>query len=97
MYMNLKPKVPKEQLMAGFREAAPVFAKLDGLVWKIWLENEEEGILGGVYYFKDQASLDKYQASDMYKSGFEHPAFDVVTVKTFDIIEEFSKVTRAPI
>jgi len=42
MYMNLKPKVPKEQLMAGFREVAPVFAELDGLVWKIWLENEEE-------------------------------------------------------
>jgi hypothetical protein len=83
--------------MDDFRKAAPVFAAIDGLIWKIWIENDTDGTVGGFYYFKDQASLDAYQSSDMYKAGLNHPLFDLVASKTFNIIEDVSKVTRAPL
>jgi len=97
MQVDLTPKVPVSEIMGPFREAAPVYANVEGLVWKLWLVNQEKGTAGGIYYFKDQESLDKHLDSDLYKQMLAHPALEKVDVKIFDIIEEFSKVTRAPI
>jgi len=95
--MKLKPTVPYTEIMDAFRKDAPIFASIDGLHWKIWLENKEEGTVAGVYYFKNQASFDKFQAFDLESVGHAGGMFDVLSVEVFDIIEEFSKVTRAPL
>ena len=81
--------------MAAFEQAAPAFAAIKGLTWKIWLENKEDGTISGLYYFKDGADLEEYKSSDMYKQV--PPIFEVISSKTYDLLEDFSKVTRAPI
>ncbi len=95
MQLILKSKVPRADVMAAFEQAAPAFAAIKGLTWKIWLENEEDGTISGLYYFKDGADLEAYKASDMYKQV--PPIFEVLSSTTYDILEDLSKVTRAPI
>jgi hypothetical protein len=97
LQINITPNVPLSQLMEPFNQVAPVFAAVPGLVWKIWSANEETGIAAGIYYFKDQTSLDTHLGSDLHKGLFANPAFEKIEVKTFDVLEELSKVTRAPI
>ena len=74
-----------------------MFASVKELTWKIWIENEEEGTVGGLYYFKDDADFREYKTSDLYKGTAVHPAWDLVSVKTYNILEDVSKITRAPI
>ena len=94
MQLILKPKIPRADTMAAFEEAAPAFAAIKGLTWKIWLE-DKDGTISGLYYFKDGADLEAYKETDMYKQV--PPIFEVLSSKTYDILEDFSKVTRAPL
>jgi hypothetical protein len=57
------------------------------------LENEEDGTISGLYYFRDGVDLDAYKNSDMYKQV--PPIFEVVSSEAYDILEEFCKITRA--
>ena len=63
---QLKSKVPYDVLMEAFRKDAPLFNEI-GLKWKIWLENKEEGIIGAIMLFKDQASYEKYPDPELVK------------------------------
>jgi len=94
MQLILKSKVPRADAMAAFEQAAPVFAAINGLTWKVWLENKD-GTISGLYYFKDGADLEAYKETDMYKQV--PPIFEVISSETYDILEELSKVTRAPL
>ena len=67
LHLTLKPKVPKDKILEQFAKGAPVFASIKGLTWKIWIENKEDGTVGGLYYFKDDAAFEEYKKSDMYK------------------------------
>ena len=89
--------MPKDKILEEFAKGAPVFASIKGLTWKIWIENKEDGTVGGLYYFKDDAAFEEYKRSDMYKGTSAVPLWEVVSEKTYNILEEFSKVTRAPI
>ena len=95
MQLILKAKAPREEVMGAFTHGAPAFAAIKGLTWKIWLENEKDGTISGLYYFRDGADLEAYKSSDMYKQV--PPIFEVLSSETYDIFEDFSKVTRAPI
>jgi hypothetical protein len=95
MQLILKAKIPRKEVMAAFEEAAPAFAAIKGLTWKIWLENKEDGTISGLYYFKDGVDLEAYKASEMYKNP--PPVFEVISSKTYNVLEDFSKVTRAPL
>jgi len=47
--------------------------KINGLIGKTFIGNVEEGVFGGVYYFTDQASVDAYLVSDLWKGIMAHP------------------------
>ena len=47
--------------------------KINGLIGKTFIGNIKRGVFGGVYYFTDQASVDDYLASDLWKGIVAHP------------------------
>ena len=93
MYSIVKSKVPYDELMEAFRKDAPLFND----AWKIWLENKEEGLVGGIYYFKTQEAFDKYPTPELMKNGIGHQMIERVSTQVFDVIEDLSKVNNAPI
>ena len=96
MQVNFKYVITYDELMKAFDDAAPAFAAVPGLVWKLWLSDKEKSMAAGIYYFKDNVDLDKHLASDLHKSLFTHPAIEDLDVKIFDVMDVSNK-TNAPL
>ncbi len=76
---------------------APQFARVPGLVSKVWLADTEAGVYGGVYAFEDQRSLDAYLHSELVRSMRANPYVVDLTLRTFGTIEAATRVTRGPL
>jgi hypothetical protein len=68
-----------------------------GLEWKIWLGNEAEKTYGGIYLFKDDASVESYLKGKIVAKLKNNPAISDFEAKVFDIQPEATKVTRGPV
>jgi hypothetical protein len=95
--VSAKYNVPEDQLAPAFLELAPSFAALEGLEWKVWKINQEKKECGGVYLFKDEATVKAYLDSELYAGVKNHPALSDVKAKVYDVLPEHSKITRGPI
>jgi len=78
----------------GCDEEAPAFADIPGLISKTWLADPASNTYGGVYTFGDQASVDAYLASDLFRSIGETPGLAGITVHSFGVLEGPSRVTH---
>jgi hypothetical protein len=76
---------------------AEAFAALDGLVWKVWVMNEEDREAGGIYLFEDDASMQAYLQGPLAAGVLSHPALSDFSVKQFEVMEDVSEVTRGPV
>tara|TARA_B100000497_G_C7656950_1_gene395482 strand:+ start:1303 stop:1581 length:279 start_codon:yes stop_codon:yes gene_type:complete len=54
--------------------------KVNGLIGKTFIGNVDDGIFGGVYYFKNQVDLNSYLNSELWKGITTHP--NLVNFKT---------------
>jgi hypothetical protein len=78
------------------RKVAQPIADIEGLKWKIWIYNAEEKSRGGIYLFEDEASVKAYMDSEVAKMASSSQVSNL-SVKVFDIMQERSEVTRAPL
>lgn len=81
------------ELTTGTVKVAPIFAGLDGLLWKIWLVNNEEKGTGGIYLFESLQQAQAYASSDVV-ANLKRDRSNVV-VKVFDVLKEPSLLTNA--
>ena len=56
LHLRFKLRVPPDVLLAHSREAATIIASVEGLIWKIWVLQEEEFEMGGMYLFANRES-----------------------------------------
>ena len=100
LQVNFKFKVPRSELEKAFLKAAPVFGphgNVKGLLWKIWLMNEAEKSAGGIYLFKDEASVEAYLKGEIVAESMKDPTLSNIEVKVWDILPEHTKITRGPV
>jgi hypothetical protein len=81
-------------LVAPF--ADPI-AKTPGLDWKVWIFNELNHEAGGVYLFRDEASVNAYVQGDIVANLKKQPTIKDISAKIFDIDEKLSHTTRGPV
>jgi len=48
-------------------------ANIEGLIGKTFIGNVDTGVFGGLYYFKNNTSLDNYLNSELFKGIMAHP------------------------
>ena len=97
LQVNFKFNVPREQFEDNASSVAQAFAEVPGCVWKVWLMNEEASEAGGIYLFADEAAVENYRASPLIAAVLSNPALSDFSVKQFEVLEEISRVTRAPL
>ena len=69
-------------------EAAPAFAAVPGLSFKLWLADAERGTYGGVYLFDTAEAADHYLASDLFTSAvIDNPHFADVAIRQSSVLE----------
>jgi hypothetical protein len=90
-----KSKVPYDELLEASRKDTPLFNEME-IEWKIWLVNKEEGLIGGIYYFEDEEAYNKSAAKLKHK-GVLPPLVENISSHVFDVIEDISKLNKAPL
>lgn len=76
---------------------ADPIAKTPGLEWKVWLFNEQNHEAGGVYLFRDEASVNAYLNGDIVAGLKKQPTIKEISAKIFDVNETLTHKTRGPI
>lgn len=80
---------------AAMKDLAESIAAEQGLIWKVWTENEAEGTAGGIYCFSDRDSALAYK--DMHAARLGAFGITGIRAKVFDVNEGLSAITRAPL
>jgi hypothetical protein len=68
-------------------------AKEHGLVWKIWLEDQETRHAGGIYLFEDRSAAERYR--EKHERRLSATGLTGVAVDTFSVNNELSILTMA--
>jgi hypothetical protein len=97
LQINLKCKDPKVDFADTYLPAAQSIAETKGLLWKVWLMNEEEKTAGGIYLFEDGASVEEFLGGPIVAAVMSNPALSDIEAKVFSVLGEHSKITRGPV
>lgn len=76
---------------------ANLIASVDGLRWKIWLKNEGGNEGGGLYLFDDESALNNFLSGPIIEKLKSNPEITSVSAKIFDVPQELSAMTQAPV
>lgn len=85
----------KTELQAQL-ESAKAIARLPGLLWKIWINDEASQTRGGIYLFDDLTSAQAWGDAVLPERLKARGAKDV-SIRYFEINEQASILTRAPL
>ena len=81
----------------GAKEYAKLLQQVKGLLWKIFIINYEEKLTGGLYLFENEKAAIDYIEGPVFDHLKSMPGLNNFRINIFDIMEEQSKITRAPI
>lgn len=84
-----------EEMAAAYAELAQDIAAQPGLRWKIWTENAEQEMAGGIYLFEDAASAHAY--ADMHTRRLQGFGVTGIRALFFDVNETLTRTTRGPL
>src|SRR5258705_4908602 len=97
LQVNVKFSIPRADLEAAWQGAAQPIADTPGLVWKVWLMNEEKKEAGGIYLFESEDALRAYVDGPIVAALKASPAVSNISAKSFDVLADHSAITRAPL
>jgi hypothetical protein len=95
--MRLKLRVPPDTFLAKSREAATVIASVKGLIWKIWILQQEELEMGGMYLFANRETAEAYLNDPVVQAVRSNPAVVSIESRLWDVESSLSAITRAPL
>ena len=97
LHLRFKLQVPPEVLLAECGEAATVIASVEGLIWKIWVLQQEEYEVGGMYLFANRETAEAYLNHPVIQAVRGNPAVVSTQAELWDVESSLSALTRAPL
>lgn len=97
LHLRFKLRVPPDVLLADSRAAAAVIASVEGLIWKIWVFQEEEFEIGGIYLFADRKTAEAYLNHPVIQAMRSNPAVVSTHFQPWAVDNSLSALTRAPL
>jgi Putative mono-oxygenase ydhR len=82
---------------AAMRQAAEKIAGLPGLVWKLWGYDDEPRVATSIYLFDSESNARAWCDGPMVPALSALPGISNIEVRYFDVAEELSTLTRAPV
>jgi hypothetical protein len=95
--INFNYDLAREELNEGAKEFVHPVQQVPSLLWKTWIVNDQEQLTGGIYLFENEEAAKAYIEGPIIDQIRNSPVFKNLSIKLFDIMEEPSKATRAPI
>ncbi|HXY47803.1 MAG TPA: YdhR family protein [Terriglobales bacterium] len=97
LHLRFKLRVPPDVLLAQSREAARIIASVDGLIWKIWVSQEEQFEMGGMYLFANREAAEAYLNHPVVQAVCSNPAVISSQSELWEVESVLSALTRAPL
>jgi len=97
LHLRFKLRVPPQVLLAHSREAATIIAAAEGLIWKIWVLQEEEFEMGGIYLFANRESAEAYLNHPVIQAVCRNPAVISTQSQLWNVESSLSALTRGPL
>jgi hypothetical protein len=97
LHLRFKLRVPPNDLHAKNREAAPIIASVEGLIWKIWVSQQEEFEMGGIYLFANRETAEAYLNHPVIQAVRSNPAVVSTESQLWDVGSSLSALTRGPL
>jgi hypothetical protein len=97
LQINLEFNLSTPELKEVCADLAEAIASFPGLVWKIWMINEDQGETGGIYCFESQEALSAYLNSSIVAKVKAYPAFEEIQIKQFETLAQLTAITRGPV
>jgi hypothetical protein len=100
LQINIDHNITPEQFAAGAEDTkkfAKKVASQKGLLWKIWIGDGDRSEVGGIYLFESDQAARNFVSGPVFAEIKGNPAFSRVDAKLFDVNEECSAITRAPL
>ncbi|MBN1669286.1 MAG: YdhR family protein [Anaerolineales bacterium] len=97
LQINVKINIPVSEIETAWLEVVQPIADTPGLRWKVWLKNEADREVGGIYLFNDAASVQAFLDGPIVSAMKASPAINDISVKQFRIMEAHTVITRGPV
>ena len=97
LLINFKLNVSPAEYRKIAQSVVQAIADAPGVVWKVWLLNEQDGEAGGIHLFQDAQSLAAYLSGPIIGQIKSLPQLREISAKRFETIPELTVVTRGPI
>ena len=97
LHLRFKLRVRPDVFLAHSGEAAAVISSVEGLIWKIWVEQEEEFETGGMYLFANRETAEAYLNHPAVEAVRSNPAVVSTQSQLWDVESSLSALTRAPL
>ena len=97
LQVNMNFSIPRADLEEAWLGAAQPISATPGLLWKVWLINEQEKEAGGIYLFESAVAAHAYVSGPIVASLKASPAVSNISAKMFDVLPEHSAITRGPL
>ena len=95
LHLRFASQVPPGVMLAHSREATTIIASVEGLIWKIWVSQEEEFEMGGIYLFANRETAEAYLNHPVIQAVCGNPAVVSTESQLWDIESSLSALTRA--
>lgn len=82
-----------EEMAQAFADLAQDIAQEQGLIWKIWTENEANKEAGGIYLFDNENDAKRYL--EKHTQRLESFGYSNIRAKIFAVNEALSEITKA--
>jgi len=97
LHLRFKLRVAPKAFLAKSREATTIIASVEGLIWKIWVLQEEEFEMGGIYLFANRKTAEAYLNHTVIHAVRSNPAVMSSQSQLWDVESSLSALTRAPL
>ncbi|HUA15624.1 MAG TPA: YdhR family protein [Verrucomicrobiae bacterium] len=97
LHLRFKLRIPPNVFLAKSREAATTIASVEGLIWKIWILQEEEFEIGGMYLFANRETAEAYLNHPVIQAVSSNPAVVSTQFQLWSVESSLSAITRAPL
>jgi len=97
LHLRFKLRVSPPVLLAHSQEAASIISSVEGLIWKIWLSQEEEFEIGGIYLFANRETAEAYLKTPVIQAVCRNPAVVSTHSQLWEVENSLSALTRAPL
>ncbi len=97
LHLRFKLRVSPDVFLAHSREAAATIASVEGLIWKIWILQEKELEIGGIYLFANRETAEAYLEHPVVQAVRGNPAVVSSQSQLWDVENSLSALTRAPL